>query len=226
MESAEPHLLIVEDAPEYCARIQDSLCGTYQLTFCSTAADARRLSASKRPDLAIVDIGLPDDDGFVLGKEIAESTPVIFLTGRGSTDDKVRGLSSGAVDYMTKPFDGRELHARVEAHLRRARNQAPDPFLFIGPFRVSFISEKIFRIADGEETDIQLTPFEFRLFKFLHSRAGTPVSREDILAHVWDGVYVRERTVDKHLSSLRAKLGKEASWIRSVHNFGYVFNPS
>ena len=191
-----------------------------------SASDALRLCRYNHPDLLLLDLSLPDASGLDVLREIREADgignrfdprlPVIVLTGRSSDHDRVRGLDSGADDYVCKPFSVRELVARVRAILRRGR----------GPLSAAglVIDEAAHRAQlDGRALD--LTPVEFRLLCALASAPGRVFARERLLERLYeDHRVVTDRTVDAHVKNLRRKLeeirpGEEL--VRSIYGVGY-----
>ncbi|RME36832.1 MAG: DNA-binding response regulator [Planctomycetota bacterium] len=184
-------------------------------------------------DLVLLDLLLPKMDGFDVLTELRKThstLPVIILTARGSEDDRVRGLRSGADDYVVKPFSARELLARVEAVLRRTPDR-PAPLLSIrgGDTTVDCARREV-RRPDGER--VTLSEMEARILERLAAHAGRAVSREELLACVWglrEG-HVETRAIDMHITRLRQKLsgGREdgIDWIVTVRGKGYMLGPA
>lgn len=176
------------------------------------------------PDLVIIDVMLPDFDGFRIARflrnrpDLAE-VAVIFLTARISEEDKLRGFELGADDYITKPFSLREFVARVNAVIRRVNGRKGKLFRIEG-LEVDF--ERVRVSVDGKE--VRLTPSEFRILKCLVENYGKPVSRDRIIEEVWG--FARDpadRTVDVHIKHLRDKLGAYGAFVKTVRGFGYKF---
>lgn len=180
--------------------------------------------ATLSPDLVVLDLMLPGMDGLEVCRQIQRdrAVPVLMLTARDTEDDLVVGLAVGADDYLTKPFSGRELVARVRALLRRASRVAePTDVVHLdgGTVRIDCAPRRVAR--DG--ADIHLTPTEFDLLTFLARRPGQVFTRDQLLAEVWgyrDGSGAR--TVDSHIRALRRKLGADV--VRTVHGVGYAAN--
>jgi DNA-binding response OmpR family regulator len=175
------------------------------------------------PDLVVLDLMLPGLDGLEVCRRIqrARPVPVLMLTARDTEDDLVVGLATGADDYLTKPFSGRELVARVRALLRRVERAAELPEtaeqLVLGDVELDLAGR---RVARGAEP-VHLTPTEFDLLAFLARRPGQVFTREQLLNDVWgyrDGSGAR--TVDSHVRALRRKLGNDV--VRTVHGVGYA----
>ncbi len=180
------------------------------------------------PDLIILDVMLPDKDGISIVKKLREREdtamiPVLMVTAKTSEIDKVKGLDSGADDYMTKPFGVMELISRVKALLRRsnASEKAKDKILTLG--RITLDSEKHLVTVNGNVCE--LTYKEYQLLKLLMNNAGIVTTRQVILDRVWGTDFEGEsRTLDMHIKTLRQKLKEEGSMIKTVRNVGYIMN--
>ena len=180
-----------------------------------------------RPQLVVLDLMMPGMDGFeTCGhmREMNRETPILMLTARTTIEDKVAGLSCGADDYLTKPFDGRELVARVQTVLRRVYLEQ-EQTLEVGG--VGLKIDLAGRTVTFGETPVALTPKEFEMLVLLSRRPGRTFTREEILERVWNYEYEGEpRTVDSHVKNLREKL-RDAGIIRdplkTVWGVGYKF---
>jgi DNA-binding response OmpR family regulator len=225
-------ILVIEDEPGIRLALHDEL--QFEGFDVELAVDGRAglaaLTAS-RPDLIVLDVMLPGGNGFEICREIRSRgirTPIIMLTARNQEIDKVRGLESGADDYVTKPFSLAELVARIRAVLRRAQQHVASAndagVLEAGPIRLDLRRHE----AMKGSTRLQLTDTEFRLLALLLSRRGEAISRDDFLKDVWgDDVYVTHRTVDTHIAALRKKIEDDLehpTFILSIRNVGYRFN--
>ena len=171
-------------------------------------------------DLIILDVMMPEYDGWAVCREIRKSSqiPVIMLTARGEESDELFGFDLGADEYIAKPFSLKILAARVQALLRRAEN-IKDVKDFDG-LEIDKPGRRVY--LDGKM--IQLTPKEYDLLLYVAENAGLALSREQILNAVWDyDYYGDERTVDTHIKKLRAKLGKKSDLIQTVRGLGYRF---
>ena len=212
------HLLLVEDdaSVRQIVTLQLSLVG-YDVRAAEDAVQARRMLEEKTPDLAILDIMLPGEDGFSLaGTMMEQAVPVLFLTAKTAVSVRVRGLRMGAEDYMLKPFEPEELLARVENILRRTKKEQTR-FVF-GALEVDLPSRRVTK--DGRE--VALTALEFDLLAMLVRRSNVALSREALLSGVWGYAYQGEtRTVDVHIQRLRGKIG--AAYIETVYKYGYRF---
>ncbi|WTW93806.1 response regulator transcription factor [Streptomycetaceae bacterium NBC_01309] len=180
-----------------------------------TALEALREVAQHPFDVVILDLGLPDLDGSEALKMLRgiSDVPVIIATARDDEAEIVRLLNAGADDYVTKPFSGEHLGARMSAVLRRARGRTGGDALQTGGLHIDVGR----READLDGTPLNLTRREFDLLAFLASRAGTVVPRREILAEVWGQAYGDDQTIDVHLSWLRRKLGETARQPRYLH---------
>jgi DNA-binding response OmpR family regulator len=184
--------------------------------------------ATKPPDLIVLDVMLPDGDGFLLARKIRKDhdLPIIFLTAKASESDRITGLELGADDYVVKPFSPKELSLRVEAVLRRSSGGG-DPAAASRRWglgeRILELDEAAHRASvDGE--GIGLTVAEWKILAYLAARTGTVVGRERLLGESLDYLVAEgsERTVDTHIKNLRSKLG-DPGWIETVRGFGYRF---
>ena len=175
------------------------------------------------PDLVLLDIMLPDEDGLEIVKKLRKKAetrrvPIILVTAKTSEMDKVKGLDIGADDYLTKPFGVMELISRTKALLRRSQNMSEEKFLTLGDIVLD--DEKSMVCINEKPCD--LTYKEFELLKMLLQNAGIVIPREEIMVRVWGMDYEGEsRTLDMHIKTLRQKLGESGSRIKTVRNVGY-----
>jgi len=175
------------------------------------------------PELVLLDIMLPGEDGLQILKKLraSETTrtiPVIMLTAKTTEYDKVIGLDSGADDYLAKPFGMMELIARIKAVLRRANVAEESDEITIGPLIINRDEHRV--LNNGVE--VALTPKEFSLLLYLVENRGIVLTREKLLSEVWGFDYYGEtRTVDAHIRSLRMKLGEAGDLIETVRGIGY-----
>ena len=226
-------VLAVEDDPAILRGLSDNLrFEGYDVVTATDGETGYRLHQERKPDLILLDLMLPRMSGLELCRKLrAEGieTPILMLTARGEEPDRVLGLDLGADDYVTKPFSVRELMARVRALLRRSQSgpdesALPDDLNF-GEVEIDFRSYE----ARLSGNPVEMTRKEFAVLRFLASRAGQVVTRNDLLNEVWGyESYPSSRTVDNHVAGLRAKLERDASQpehIRTVHGVGYKFIP-
>ncbi len=217
----DAHILVVDDDDRIRELLKRFLSTEgHRVTSASDAARARKLMQTMAFDLAILDIMMPGEDGLSLLSAIREEggeTPVILLTARGLSEDRIEGLKRGADDYLSKPFEPEELALRVAAVLRRTAKEAP-------PEEVS-LSGLVFSAARGELKDgsrpVRLTEAECQLLTILAATPGEPVSREDLAAKTSAGL---ERSVDVQVTRLRRKIEpnpREPVHLQTVRGVGY-----
>jgi two-component system OmpR family response regulator len=193
----------------------------------ATGREALRELIEPRPvyDLLVLDVMLPDLDGFEVCRRLRSqgvAIPVVFLTARGTTEDRVRGLSIGGDDYLTKPFSVEELVARVRVVLRRTGRSPAAEVLSAGAVELDDDAHLV--RVDGR--DVALSPTEFKLLRFLLRNPGRALTRAQIIDHVWDYDFAGEPTViETFVSSLRRKLDPEARLIQTVRGVGYRLRP-
>lgn len=225
---AASKILIVEDEAPIREMIAFHLSRAgYETLEAADCRAARELLADERPDLALIDWMLPDMSGLELTRMLKrdkdhDDLAVIMLTARADEYDKVAGLDSGADDYITKPFSPRELIARIQAVLRRAKSD-DDGVVHAGVIELDIAGHRV--VADG--ADVKLGPTEFRLLKFLMTHPDRVYSRTQLLDRVWGAnVYVEERTVDVHIRRLRKALAANEAdnYIQTVRGAGYRFS--
>ncbi len=186
-----------------------------------TGEDALSCIRSKKIDLAILDIMLPDIDGFQLLKIIREkyTFPVIMLTAKGEESDELMGFDIGADEYISKPFSPKILVARVEAILRRTGKKEEET-LEIGGILIDRLGHQ----ASVDGTEMELSYKEFELLTYFVENKGIALSREKILNHVWNYDYFGDaRTIDTHVKKLRSKLGDKGNYIKTIWGMGYKF---
>jgi len=192
-----------------------------------TATEGLTRAVDGQPDLILLDWMLPDSSGLDLARrlkreEITREIPIILLTARGEEDDKIRGLETGADDYITKPFSPRELAARIKAVLRRTAPAAEEP-LQAGELT---LDPETHRVAAKGET-VEIGPTEFRLLHFFMTHPERVFSRSQLIDRVWGGnVYIEERTVDVHIRRLRKTLAEHDldRLVQTVRGAGYRFS--
>ena len=206
--SSSAAILVVEDDPEMRATLSRDLAAHgYQVAQAATGAEAMAAWESARPDLVLLDLGLPDLDGMTIVRRLRReaTTPILILSARSQERDKIAALESGADDYVTKPFSIGELHARIGALLRRAAGPAADAsgLVHVGPLTLDVPHHEV-RVND---TPVSLTPREFEVLKVLVSHAGTVVTRGRLLRAVWGTAYSDEaHYVHVYVSQIRRKL--------------------
>ncbi len=217
-------VLIVDDEPAIVDLIKINLdLEGFETKACYSGLQAVKLAPVFNPDLIILDIMLPDLNGFEVCKSLQSlSIPIIMLTAKNDIKDKLYGLELGADDYITKPFDSRELMARIKTVLRRIDKYASkdETTLTAGSLTINMVERRAFL---GDE-EVILTPKEFDLLQLFCENQRKVYSRENLLEVVWKFEYIGDsRTVDMHVQRLRKKLGDCSHYIKTVFGIGYKF---
>lgn len=225
----QPHVLVVEDEDALAELLQYNLKKEgFRVTVAADGEEAMILVEERQPDIILLDWMLPRVSGIEVcrrlrGRQETRNIPIIMLTARGEEADRIRGLDTGADDYIIKPFLMNELFARVRAMLRRIRPGLADDKVVVGEITIDRVAHRVSRAG----RDIHLGPTEFRLLDYLMQHPGRVFSREQLLDAVWGSdVYVEARTVDVHVGRLRKALnnGHEIDPIRTVRSAGYALN--
>ncbi|MEL7023604.1 MAG: phosphate regulon transcriptional regulator PhoB [Pseudomonadota bacterium] len=223
-----PRIIIVEDEVAISDMVTFHLSRAgYEVSQALDCQQARERMADEGADLALVDWMLPDMSGLEFVRSLKrdpqfEDLAIIMLTARADEQDKVRGLDSGADDYITKPFSSRELISRIQAVLRRAAPSANESYT-AGSLKIDAVGHRVY----AGDTEVSLGPKEYRLLKFLLTHPERVYSRAQLLDRVWGAnVYVEERTVDVHIRRLRKALESHSadSYIQTVRGAGYRFS--
>ncbi len=201
----------------------------YEVTGSQTGGGTVELCERQRPDLILLDVMLPDSDGFDICRRIKahhllQGVPIIFLTARGTEADRVLGLELGAVDYMVKPFSMRELALRIKRHLEQPRSVPNTGVLRVGPLELDHYRHRVAL----EGCEVMLTATEFRLLDYFMSRPGVVLSRGQLLEGVWGhGEVLTERVIDVYVLRLRSKIESGDAgycFLHSVRGYGYRFD--
>ncbi|PZR33857.1 phosphate regulon transcriptional regulator PhoB [Caulobacter segnis] len=221
-----PYVLVVEDEDALATLLHYNLDKEgYRVTVAGDGEEALTLASERAPDLVILDWMLPKVSGIEVcrrlrGRAETRNVPIIMLTARGEESDRIRGLDTGADDYVVKPFSMVELTARVRAVMRRIRPGLADDRITVGDIVIDRVAHRVKR--NGKE--VHLGPTEFRLLDYLMQHPGRVFSREQLLDAVWGSdVYVEARTVDVHIGRLRKALNgsSDGDPIRTVRSAGY-----
>jgi two-component system phosphate regulon response regulator PhoB len=224
-----PTVLVVDDEPDIREVIRFALEGAdFRVLEAGHADDARKQLASDRPDLMLLDWMLPGRSGLELAQQLKQNPktralPIIMVSARGEEEDRVKGLETGADDYIAKPFSPREMVARVNAVLRRTKPEGLGDEIEIGGLLLDNVSHRV--TADG--TRIEIAPTEYRLLHFFMTHPDRAFTRSQLLDQVWgDQVYVEERTVDVHIRRLRKALETTGHdfLLQTVRGVGYRFS--
>ncbi|HKA98382.1 MAG TPA: response regulator transcription factor [Streptosporangiaceae bacterium] len=222
----DARLLVVEDEPNILELLAASLrYAGFEVITAGGGTEAVQAAGRHRPDLIVLDVMLPDMDGFDVVRRLrggGTRIPVVFLTARDAMEDKVRGLTLGGDDYVTKPFSLEEVIARIRAVLRRTRGDAaePTPRLKFADLELDEDSHEVWRAGQP----VQLSPTEFKLLRYFMGNANRVLSKMQILDHVWDYDFRGDTgIVESYVSVLRRKV--DSSGPRLIHTLrgvGYV----
>ncbi|MFN3815184.1 phosphate regulon transcriptional regulator PhoB [Brevundimonas sp.] len=225
-----PHILVFEDEDALATLLQYNLEKEgYKVSVASDGEEGLMQAEEETPDLVLLDWMLPKVSGIEVcrrlrGRAETRNVPIIMLTARGEESDRVRGLDTGADDYLTKPVSMVELNARIRAVLRRIRPGLADDRVSHGDIIIDRVAHRVKR--DGKE--VHLGPTEFRLLDYLMQHPGRVFSREQLLDAVWGSdVYVEVRTVDVHVGRLRKALTVSEGLrdpVRTVRSAGYALD--
>ncbi|WP_066373728.1 response regulator transcription factor [Herbidospora mongoliensis] len=227
----EARLLIVEDEPNILELLAASLrYAGFDVSTASSGTDGVAAATRHRPDLIVLDVMLPDMDGFDVVRRLRGGgtfTPVLFLTARDATEDKIRGLTLGGDDYVTKPFSLEEVIARIRAVLRRTAGDptAPPPRLTFADIELDEESHEVWRSGNP----VPLSPTEFKLLRYFMANAGRVLSKAQILDHVWDYDFRGDAgIVESYVSVLRRKIDSRSAprLIHTLRGVGYVMRTS
>jgi two-component system phosphate regulon response regulator PhoB len=221
-----PKIMVVEDEEPLCELLRYNLeAEGYRVEIVNRGDEAELRLQESVPDLLVLDWMVPGVSGIELCRRLrqrprTERLPIIMLTARGEESDRVRGLSTGADDYLVKPFSTPELVARVRALLRRSRPEVLSSVLKVGDVALDREAHRVFR----GRNEIRLGPTEFRLLEFMMQHPGRVFSRSQLLDNVWsETTYIDERTVDVHVGRLRkaVNVAGRPDLIRTVRGAGY-----
>lgn len=221
-------ILLIEDNEEMQMAVSHVFKRECHLTMASSIKEARSHLEKVKFDLVLLDLSLPDGDGFKICTYIRQSesireTPVIFLSGRNEIEDKEMAFSIGADDYIIKPVESRELRARVMARLERSR-QKMEEILVLGNLKFYVALQKVTVINGTVETKLELTSNEFKLLYQFATHEDHVYSRNHLLTAIWgENIHLLERTIDTHVSNLRKKLGQAQAHyeIIPIRGIGY-----
>jgi two-component system OmpR family response regulator len=221
---AEARLLVVEDDPNILELLSASLrFAGFSVATASDGGEAESAVAAHNPDLVVLDVMLPDVDGFEVVRRLRANgmrTPVVFLTARDATEDKIHGLTLGGDDYVTKPFSLEELTARIRAVLRRTGGERDAAKLTFADLELDEDTHEVTRAG----TTVSLSPTEFKLLRYLMLNAGRVLSKAQILDHVWNYDFRGDDSiVESYISYLRRKVDSvEPRLIHTLRGVGYV----
>jgi DNA-binding response OmpR family regulator len=222
---AKKTILVVEDEPQLALGLKDALeFEGFRVLTCGTGRDGVQQAKSERPHAVLLDLMLPDINGYQVCEEIRRSdafVPILMLTAKSQEADKIRGLDAGADDYVTKPFSVGELVARIRAIFRRTQRATEVQTFAVGDVSVNLSAHTLQRGSNVES----LSFYEVELLRLLHERLGQPVSRDEILNKIWGlEATPTNRTIDNFIVKLRRKIERspdKPEHILTVYGFGY-----
>jgi two-component system, OmpR family, KDP operon response regulator KdpE len=225
-------VLVVDDEPQIVRALSINLRARhYEVATAASGAEALEVAARHRPDVVILDLGLPDLDGVevIRGLRGWSAAPIIILSGRSDSTDKVDALDAGADDYLTKPFAVDELLARIRAVSRRATSTESLPVVSFGPVTVDLATRRVTLAAGESCAEVRLTPTEWHLLEFLLRHPGKLLSQRQLLAEVWGpGYETAGGNLRVYMAQLRRKLEAEPGRPRHLltePGMGYRFQP-
>lgn len=227
MDATEHTILVIDDEADVvdlvCYNLEKVGFKTLKALSGNTGLD---LAQTQRPSAIILDLMLPGLNGFQVFDSLKRDSrtkdiPVLMVTARAETSDKIAGLKAGVDDYITKPFSPKELVLRVRAVLKWSRPHSPEAILESGPF---FLDKAQLRCYLNGNL-VSLTSTEFRLLTLLVEQTGEVVSRQTLFENIWGKSDAGSRTLDTHLMRLREKLGKDAKLISNIRGQGYRYDP-
>lgn len=232
MNDHDAHLLIIDDDERIRSLLQKFLMRAgFLVTSARDAAHARRILAGLDFDLIVMDVMMPHEDGIALTKSLRETmdVPILLLTAKGETDNKIEGLEAGADDYLAKPFEPKELLLRINAILRRMPEVKIEPatpkILHLGDIRYDMERGELWQ----GETLIRLTATEMQLMKIFSARCNEPISRAKLVEELGrDRGQAQERAVDVQITRLRRKIEetpKQPRYLQTVRGAGYMLAP-
>jgi DNA-binding response OmpR family regulator len=220
-------ILVIEDNADTRKFLQVMLSREFEVMIAQDGIQGIELAKTKQPELIVLDVVMPSLNGYDTCKRLksipeTENIPVIFLSGKNTTAEITYGISMGADDYLPKPFDHKELLARIKTRLARSLSN-PAPKVVVGKLEIDTLQ----RVAHYERSPISLTLTEFDILRLLAARYGVVVSREEIMREIWkdSASETTDRTIDVHIRSLRKKIPAMNNHIQSVYGVGYKYVP-
>jgi DNA-binding response OmpR family regulator len=217
-------VLIVDDDQENLTLVADMLRSEFQPLMAPNGREGILVAVREQPDLILLDVNMPEMDGFEVCKRLREQPgtrqiPIIMLTTASSLDSRVKGLDLGADDYITKPFQVRELVARIHARLRRHElDRKAETSLELGNLK---LDSKSFQVWVNNES-VKLTRIEFELLRYFLEHPNQVVDRQKLLGDLWPDAVVTNRTVDTHVANLRKKIKGFSYPLETIYGSGYI----
>jgi two-component system, OmpR family, phosphate regulon response regulator OmpR len=232
MNEPQAHLLVVDDDERIRGLLQKFLMRNgFLVTIARDALQARRLLAGLEFDLLVLDVMMPGEDGIALTRDLRAkmTVPILLLTAKGETSNRIEGFEAGADDYLVKPFEPKELLLRINAILRRVPAAKPDAgpkVLYLGEVRYDLDRGEMWRGTDS----VRLTATEAALMRIFAGQPGAPVSRDKLVGDLGtgDGTAAQERAVDVQITRLRRKIEadpKQPRYLQTVRGEGYMLAP-
>jgi two-component system KDP operon response regulator KdpE len=226
-------VLVVDDEPQILRALRINLrARDYDVHVAATGTEALEVAGRYPPDLVILDLGLPDLDGVevIQGLRGWTKAPIIVLSGRADSADKVEALDAGADDYITKPFGVEELLARIRAAVRRTRPTEDMPKIQLGQLVIDLAAKRVIRQPPDPGEDIRLTPTEWHLLEVLLRNPGKLLTRNQLLTEVWGPGYADATgNLRLYMAQLRRKLEPDSArprWLITEPGMGYRYQPS
>lgn len=217
-------VLIIDDEPEGAQLVADLLKEHFEARICHTGREGLKSAVRETPNLVILDIHMPEMDGYEVCRRLREQPstrhiPIILLTHHASLDEKLRGFDVGADDYITKPFEGREVLARALARVRRfEQGQMGETEVKMANLR---LSPKACQVWVDDES-VHLTQLEFELLRYFLEHPNEVVGRSKLLGDLWPDSVVTDRTVDTHIANLRKKIKGFKYPLTTIYGAGYI----
>lgn len=224
-------ILLVEDSVDSQLLVASVLGGSHDLVCASSFAEAQSFISRSHFDLILLDISLPDGDGYQLctflqSDSATKDVPIIFLTAHNEVANKIMGLSLGADDYIVKPFEPLQLKKRIDLKLRSLMNgKQSAEVIRRGNLQIDVLSRQVHLSQNNNLKTLEMTPIEFKLLLSFVRHTDLAMTPNRILSSVWgDDLPVSERSIDTYVNNLRKKLSPDADYIQPVYGKGYVFS--
>lgn len=222
-------VLLLDDAKDVQDLVRITLQDIAELECAETISDAYRKVQANEYDLFIIDLGLPDGNGLsfltaIQNHELCKTKPIIILSSNKSLEDRVTGYKLGADDYLTKPFERRELSAIVESKLQKIKPNSKSIVVF-ADLIIDLTAGRVFKKQDGDSLEVFLTPLELKILTFFIYNKDNIITRQQILTKFWSSdMDTSDRVVDSHISALRKKLGPTGNQIKTIYGSGYILS--
>lgn len=221
-------ILLIDSSTDLQLLIKASLAPWYHVSVAGSIKKAKEILLKQAIDAILLDVALPDGNGFEYCQELksdprTKDIPVLFLTTKSEPIDKMIGFSTGAEDYMVKPFEPIEAKVRIEARIKKNKASSVEKF---GMLVFDRIRQRVFVIDETQERDMSFTPFEFKLLYLLASHSGQIFNRSNLLKHLSDPqVHVNDETIYTHISAIRRKLKEYSVCLECIPRLGYRYVP-